>query len=425
MKGRRGGIKRNNHDNNEPEAKARVSLETEIENSKKIKQANRQKKKEKPEDEVDEEILKKDEKKIINSAYQQLKDEKKSMDEEKEDVEQTINKMEEDGQLNVLDDMSESSDSELDSEDNDENKDKEYDVQVDNEALKLLDAFKDNVEVVDVNKMINKQVNKIIKEEKKAEPTKTVRVINPKVTSVFKQLGEFLSHYRIGKLPKVFKLLPSFEEWIELLQITDPSKWTPQALFAATKMFIHTSQSMSLQFITIFLMPIIRHSLHEKKKLHFQEYLAVKRCIFHPASFFKGIVFPLCESNDLTFKEAMVIASIVQKVSIPAKHSAVALYKLSSMQYNSTQGLFMKVLLDKKYSLPYQALDNVVNYFITFTDRKEQLPLLWHQSLLVLVQRYSKDFKPEQTKKLLRLCQVQKHHAITDIVVATLQKKRD
>ena len=53
--------------------------------------------------------------------------------------------------------------------------------------------------------------------------------------------------------------------------------------------------------------------------------------------------------------------------------------------------LFIRVLLDKKYTLPYQVLDALVFHFIrisnTHKGRSEALPVLWHQSLLVLCQR--------------------------------------
>ncbi|EMD43142.1 bystin, putative [Entamoeba histolytica KU27] len=207
--------------------------------------------------------------------------------------------------------------------------------------------------------------------------------------------------------------------------MTNPSQWTPHSLFAATRLFLHTTNSETEQFFKVFLYPIIRHSIHQNKKLHFQEYLALKKAIYRPQAFFKGLIFPLCQEKDVTLKEATIIASILHKVSIPSKHSAVALYKLSTMEYNSTQALFLKTLLDKKYSLPYAALDAVANYYIGFIDKKVDTPLLWHQGLLVFVQRYSKDFKPQQVQQLLRLCQVHRHHAITPLVIVQLQKQKD
>ena len=56
--------------------------------------------------------------------------------------------------------------------------------------------------------------------------------------------------------------------------------------------------------------------------------------------------------------------------------------------------LFIRVLVDKKYALPYKVVDALVFHFIrlsnTYKAKKgesEKLPVLWHQSLLVFAQR--------------------------------------
>lgn len=47
----------------------------------------------------------------------------------------------------------------------------------------------------------------------------------------------------------------------------------------------------------------------------------------------------------------------------------------------------MKLLMDKKYALPYRVLDSVVAHFVRFIDDDRDLPVIWHQSLLTFVQR--------------------------------------
>lgn len=41
-------------------------------------------------------------------------------------------------------------------------------------------------------------------------------------------------------------------------------------------------------------------------------------------------------------------------MTIPANHSAVALLKLAQLPYNGASSLFIRVLLNKKYALPYK-----------------------------------------------------------------------
>lgn len=51
---------------------------------------------------------------------------------------------------------------------------------------------------------------------------------------------------------------------------------------------------------------------------------------------------------------------------------------------------FMKLLMDKKYALPYRVLDSVVAHFVRFVDDERDLPVIWHQSLLTFIQRYTR-----------------------------------
>ncbi len=65
---------------------------------------------------------------------------------------------------------------------------------------------------------------------------RTVSVICCNVVIV-RQVGQFLSRYKSGRLPKVFKLLPGLTNWEDLLYITKPEEWSAHAVFAATRIF--------------------------------------------------------------------------------------------------------------------------------------------------------------------------------------------
>ena len=65
------------------------------------------------------------------------------------------------------------------------------------------------------------------------------------------------------------------------------------------------------------------------------------------------------------------------------------------IRHLGANSLFIRVLLDKKHALPYKVVDALVFHFIrisnTYKAKKgdaDKLPVLWHQSLLVFVQRY-------------------------------------
>ena len=75
--------------------------------------------------------------------------------------------------------------------------------------------------------------------------------------------------------------------------------------------------------------------------------------------------------------------------------------------------MFIRILLEKKYALPYQVLDALVGHFNRFRYDKRQMPVLWHQSLLVFCQRYKDDITEEQSDLLFELVKIQHHALIT------------
>ena len=155
----------------------------------------------------------------------------------------------------------------------------------------------------------------------------------------------------------------------------------------------------------------------------------------------QGLLLPLCQSGTCTLREAVIFSSVINRVSIPVVHSAAALLRLAEMPYAGTTSFFIRVLLDKKYALPYRVVrlrlsssstaatrtsvclpwhanslptnslwfparenspiaawlmgcvhfsqvDAVVDHFMRFQQEERTLPVVWHQSLLVFVQRY-------------------------------------
>ena len=109
-------------------------------------------------------------------------------------------------------------------------------------------------------------------------------------------MGIFLSKYKSGPLPKPFKIIPSLPAWARLLALTHPENWTPHACRAATRIFVSSMKPAQAQlFFQVVLLDAIREDIRENKKLNPQYYEALKRAMFKPAAFFKGLLFPMCE----------------------------------------------------------------------------------------------------------------------------------
>lgn len=254
--------------------------------------------------------------------------------------------------------------------------------------------------------------------------------IPAKAMDTFEKVGQILSRYKSGPLPKPFKVLPTLPQWPELLAITKPETWTPHAIYRATKIFISAPTATGQYFCETILLDRVREEIQETKKLNVHLYNALKACFYRPAAFFKGFLFPLVESG-CTLKEANIISSVLAKIKVPVLHSAAALLRLCEISAEQTSrinseaagsaNIFIRVLLGKKYALPYKVVDALVFHFLRFRSSKEEdalgadeakLPVLWHQSLLIFAQTYRNEITEDQREALLDLLLVRGHKDI-------------
>ena len=84
------------------------------------------------------------------------------------------------------------------------------------------------------------------------------------------------------------------------------------------------------------------------------------------------------------------------------------------LNFLGANSIFIRILLDKKYALPYRVIDALVSHFLSFQSVEQIMPVLWHQSLLVFAQRYKEDMTLEQKEALLDLVKSRhRHHMIT------------
>lgn len=257
----------------------------------------------------------------------------------------------------------------------------------------------------------------------------------------FRRIGQILSRYKSGPLPKPFKILPTIPHWEEILEITQPENWTPNACFQATRIFVSHKPFVVQRFLEMVILEKVREDIYENKKLNVHLFNSLKKGLYKPAAFFKGFLFPLVGSGTCTLREAHIISAVLVRVSVPVLHSAAALKGLCDIAaQEASQGsegggatnIFIKALLEKKYALPYQVIDALVFHFLRFRsvdpasvqhgdamtgvyaegDAKNKLPVIWHQSLLAFAQRYKGDVTEDQREALLDLLLSHGHSAI-------------
>ena len=243
------------------------------------------------------------------------------------------------------------------------------------------------------------------------------KIINQKIVDAYKLVGEVLRTYTSGKLPKAFNILSSTEDWEDLVNITEPYNWTPQAMYNAVIQFSSADSTIGTTFFEKYLVPAIKSDIKKNKKLNIHYYNCLKRALFKPSAFFKGIILPM--SKSLSGKEASIIGSILRKCSIPNNHASAAIVKLSQLCQNDKKGVsvgalfFMRLLLVKKYALPKEVKECLVKFFMGYYDfDRNKLPVLWHQTLLCFVQHYKIDLTEEEKMNLKDLNNRIGHHII-------------
>lgn len=249
--------------------------------------------------------------------------------------------------------------------------------------------------------------------------------LDPRVKQMYEGVRDVLSKYRSGKVPKAFKIVPKLKNWEQILYVTDPPSWSAAATYMATRIFAsNLKEKMAQRYYNLVLLPRIRDDISEYKRLNYHLYQALRKALFKPGAFMKGILLPLCESGTCTLREAIIVGSVVGRNSIPMLHSAATLLKLAEMDYTGANSIFLRILLDKKYALPYRVIDAVVFHFLRFERDPRELPVLWHQSLLTFAQRYKGDISSDQKEALLQLLRSKSHPTITPEIRRELQSAK-
>ena len=126
--------------------------------------------------------------------------------------------------------------------------------------------------------------------------------LDPQVVEVYQGVGKLLTRYKSGKLPKALKVVPSLSNWQQILAITEPENWSNHAYYAATRIFASClSSDLAQRFFNLVLLPRVVHDLKRNKRLNYHLYQALKKSLYKPAAFYKGIVLPIVDSGACRF----------------------------------------------------------------------------------------------------------------------------
>lgn len=251
---------------------------------------------------------------------------------------------------------------------------------------------------------------------------KTQHQANPEVQEVYRQLGSVLRLYKSGKLPKAVNAVASQQipDWFELLEMSEPENWSPNAVKAVTVLFAQSAGDSKLEkFYYEILLEYIREKLETMKKLPAVLFQALFAAARRPKCFIKGILLPLSQEPQCTMKEARVISTIITKVRLPRDHANAFTIKVCSGEVSVTRTIFIARMISKGQPLAIQAIDAIVAYFLAFQNVDEPQPLLWHKAMLEFAKKYGKDVTEEQRVALATLFEKHKHDKVTPEILAT------
>ncbi|KAK5660348.1 hypothetical protein OQA88_12889 [Cercophora sp. LCS_1] len=265
--------------------------------------------------------------------------------------------------------------------------------------------------------------------QEEVNPVEEDYELPPKVVEVYTKIGLILSRYKSGPLPKPFKILPTIPHWEDILQLTRPDQWSPNACYAATRIFVSAKPLVVQRFMEMVVLDRVREDIHEHKKLNVHLFNCLKKGLYKPAGFFKGFLFPLVASGTCSLREAHIVSGVLARVSIPVLHSAAAIKTLcdiaaeqasQSSEAVSATNLLLKTLLEKRYALPWQCVDSLVFHFLRYAAAVREvqgtgprsLPVIFHQCMLVFAQRYRNDITEDQREALLDLLLTHGHDQI-------------
>ena len=227
-----------------------------------------------------------------------------------------------------------------------------------------------------------------------------------KVLKILERTGIILKVYKSGKIPKIIKIIPLFENFEDLIWYTRPDRWSTQALFIISKIFIKKLNNFETKrFLTLIFLPRLQECIFKKENLNLYIPFISKIANLNPKIFFSSIILPFFKSSNCCKKESVVLSLILLKISFQTKHISWGLIKLLKTSQNSSKFIILRTLLAKNYNFSYRLLDILVDFFIKNKHRTKNVFFL--KCYIIFLKNYSKFLSLEDKSRLPDIFQSQ------------------
>ncbi|CAN1335063.1 ENP1 [Linum perenne] len=246
----------------------------------------------------------------------------------------------------------------------------DFEEEIDEEEERILDAFlsKDASRESTLADVIIQKIKD--KDAQIASEARPLPQTDSSLIDIYKGVGQFMGKYTAGKVPIPLRKITTMAHWEDLLNLTEPEKWSPNGVYQATRILASNLNGKEAErFYRLVLLPLIRDDIRKHKRLHFSLYQSLKKSLFKPAAFYEGILLPLCKLGTCSSNERDIIGSVIKKCS-------AALLQLAEMEYcDTTTSHFIKILLEKDYALHHRAIDALVAHYMRFMDESRIMPI--------------------------------------------------
>nr|UXY87636.1 bystin-like protein [Cryptomonas curvata] len=205
---------------------------------------------------------------------------------------------------------------------------------------------------------------------------------------ILERTGILLKVYRSGKIPKIIKIIPIFKNFEDLIWFTRPDRWSVQALFAISKLFVNKLNKFETKrFLTLVFLPRLQECIFKNQNFNLYIPLISKIANIVPKIFFSSIILPFFKNSNSYKKELVAVSLILLKISVQTNHISWGLIQLLKNQGNSSKFIILRVILTKNYNFSYRILDILVDFFIK--NKKKTKNVLFLKCYITFLKNYS------------------------------------
>ena len=239
---------------------------------------------------------------------------------------------------------------------------------------------------------------------------------------VYKGLCSFMRNYASGELPQASRVLAmrKIPEWLDLIQLTEPLKWSTRGLHAVTVLFTQKSTARKMQvFCSEVLLNYLYNLFDTDERIKSTVIDTIAFASRQPQPFVSGFLLPLCSEKVYCKREAEVLSNVLGSVRLPADHANAFMIKISESD-SCVLLLTLSIMVRKGYPLAVATIDALVAYFLR-SSLDEHQARAWSQCLLDFVARYGKDVTAEQREALEEAAKRHRRENVTDKIVEKLR----